>query len=99
MTAISDLSSMIRVEISSLVAMSFFRPAMRSERSVVVTVGGSTSLCWSASVSISLDIAAWEDAGLGVGKEAMALLNCSTASEMMVRRERISAFKDDSSAA
>jgi len=54
---------------------------------------------WSALVSMAFDIAAWGDAGLGVGMEAMALLNCSTASDMMLRRERISAFKDNNSTA
>jgi len=41
----SDLRSTIRSEISNLVAMSCFRPAIRSERSdVVAVVGGSTSV-------------------------------------------------------
>jgi len=55
---------------------------------------------WSTLVSIAFDIeVAWGDAIFGVGMDAMALLSCATASVIMVQRERISAFKDDSSAA
>ena len=89
MSAISDLSSTIRSEISSLVAMLCFRSAMRSERAGVVAVGGSTS-----SVSVSMLLEA------GVTKrDAISVFNCSTAVVIKERSELRSVRSDANSAA
>jgi len=73
MSAISDLRLTIRSEISSLVAMSCLRSAMRFERSGVVAVGGSTSVSILLKVRVSMI-------------DAISVFICSTVSVSMVRR-------------
>jgi len=94
MSAISDLSSTIRWEMSILVAISFLRS---TRRSAIVSLVASE---WSTSVSIAVDTwVAGRGAILCVETDSMAILNCATTSVMMFRRERISAFNDTSSKA
>ncbi len=96
MSAMSDLRSTIRSEISSLVAISCFRPAMRSERSGVVAVGGSTSVSiWlEVRVSVSL-VEGWHC----VGRETMTFLSSATAEVMKLRSSESSFLMASSSAA
>jgi len=77
-----------------MVAMSCLRSAIRAEISGVVTVVESES------VSMALDAVVTCGAAIGgVGLAARALLSWATASVIRLRIERISAFKDKSSAA
>jgi len=96
MSAISAFRSTMRSVISSLVAMSCFRPAMRSERPGVVADGGSTS------VSILLEFGVSVSLGEGwhcVGRETMAFFSSATAEVMKLRNSESSFLMASSSAA
>ena len=96
MSAMSDLRLIIRSEISSLVVMSCFRPAMRSERSGVV--GGSTSVSILLEVRVSVLLVEGLT-GIDARTDAISLLICSTVLVSRVRSVWISFLSDCSSVA
>jgi len=79
---------MVQVSIIT-VAISCLRLAIRSVRSLLGLLQGVVAL-----------VSMMPDKGvLCVGRDAMVLLNCATASVMMLQREIIFAFSNSSSAA
>jgi len=96
MSARSSLSSTMRLEISSLVAMSCFRSAMRSEIAGVVAVGGSTSVSILFTVGVSVSLGeGWHC----VGREMMTFFSSATAEVMKLHSSESSFLMASSSAA
>ena len=96
MSAISDLRSTIRSEISSLVAMSCLRLAMSSERSGVVAVRGSTSVSILLKVGVSVSLVeGWPC----VGRDTMTFLSSATVEVMKLRSSESSFLMASISAA